>query len=196
MTARRREFLLALLLPVSASAAPTDNGSDWGIERLMDSLKGVRSSSARFTERKEIGVLSTPLESTGVLLYVAPDQLQKETLTPEPSIITVAGQRLTIRENGKPPRTLSLSEYPELEALVAAIRATLAGDLPTLNRFYSVGLQGRPEAWTLSLVPRAQRVREVVSLVRIQGDGVTLTSVETLQPDGDRTVIAITTNRG
>jgi len=44
------------------AGAPPAAGADWGVEQLMQALGEVRSSKARFVERKHMAILSTPLE--------------------------------------------------------------------------------------------------------------------------------------
>jgi hypothetical protein len=67
----------------------------------------------------------------------------------------------------------------------------LAGDLPTLSRFYDVSLQGNPEDWTLQLVPKDSKTRELVTAIRISGGKSAIRHVETLEGDGDRTSMTI-----
>lgn len=186
----KRRLLMCLALwplAIQAQAAPP-----WGLDRLMDGLKSVRSAAAHFVERRELAALNTPLQSAGTLAYVAPDQLQKVTLRPKPARLTVIGDRLTVEQEGAAPRNLSVSGSPELGAFVASIRATLAGDLASLQTFYTVVLDGDATDWTLRLVPRDARMRSMLSEVRIHGVGHALTRIETEEAGGDRSVMDIT----
>ncbi len=114
----------------------------WGITQLMQTLAQVKSSSAQFTERKTMRMLSEPLVTSGTLLYLAPDQVQKITVLPKRERVAVRGDTVTL-DGGQDERsrTLSLSDYPEIGGIVEGIRATLAGDLPTLRRYYAVQLE-------------------------------------------------------
>ena len=60
----------------------------------MRSMKAVESSKARFSERKELAILNEPLESSGTLIYRAPDRLEKHTLVPERASMVLEGDRL------------------------------------------------------------------------------------------------------
>lgn len=182
----------ALLLGASPAWA---DAPGWTLDRLMQALHGVRSASARFVERHEIAALDAPLVSSGTLVFVAPDQLQKVTLTPSPARLTVVGDRLTIEQQGETPRTLSVSGTPEVGALVAGIRATLAGDAAGLSRFYSLDVSGEEAGWSLRLVPRDPRLRAMVREVRIDGAHAQVARIETIAPGGDRTVMTITADR-
>ena len=162
----------------------------------MTGMQGVHHATARFTEQKFVQMLKQPLQSSGRLIYVAPDRLQKETLAPAPSELIVTGDRVTVQQPDGKLRDLSLSEFPEIGALVESIRATLAGDAATLTRYYITSLAGSADDWLLQLEPRDPRLRKLLTMVRIRGDGTNINRVETTERDGDRTEMTITPDPG
>jgi hypothetical protein len=84
-----------------------------------------------------------------------------------------------------------LRDHSEVGAFVESIRATLAGDLPALTRYFTVGLAGDANAWTLTLAPMDPKLRELVTTIRIKGTRASIVDVETTEADGDRTDMAI-----
>jgi hypothetical protein len=158
----------------------------------MAELRQVKSATGRFVERKQLHVLDKPLVSSGTLLYLAPDQLQKITISPTWERIAVRRDQITIEhaQEGS-ARTFSLSDRPEIGALVESIRATLAGDLATLTRFYAVTAEGDAAAWHLVLVPKQQKLHDLVKDIRISGAGRDIRTVETEEADGDRSVMSV-----
>lgn len=180
-------ILCLLLLATPAWAQPA-----FDVPALMAMLQTTRSSSAAFTERRELAALSVPLIATGRLVYVAPDQLTKITLEPRPGRLTLIGDRMTLEQQGETTRTLSLAEAPDLAPLVGGIRAVLAGDRPTLDRAFTLVLTGTASAWVLVMEPRAPRLRAIVSQIRIEGAQSHLARVETTEPAGDRAVMTMT----
>ena len=178
---------LGIAVP-AAAATPTP----WDLPQLMGELARVKSASAQFVERKTVRVLDAPLVSSGTLLYVAPDQVEKITVLPERERLAISGNKLTIESgSGDRPRTLSLSNAPEIAAFVEGVRATLAGDLPALERIYRVELAGSSTSWRLSLTPRAEKLAQLVRLIRISGSGGKITAVETDEADGDRSEMSV-----
>ncbi len=137
-------------------------------------------------------MLDQPLQASGTLTFIAPDRLQKQTLAPAPSRLTVDGDHLTIVQPDGKTSDLSLSQFPEIGALVESIRATLAGDSATLTRYYTATLSGTADDWLLLLEPRDNRLRNFVTMIRIQGDGTLIRNIETVERDGDRTEMTIT----
>lgn len=193
--ALRRPIVVATLvlcagrLPAQAqrtAAAPT-----WNLPALMTAMRQVRSSTARFVETKYFHLLNQAQRASGRLIYVAPDQLQKETTEPESARLTINGDRLTIERQGERTREISLHDYSEIGALVESIRATLAGDLPTLTQHFTTTLEGGANGWTLTLVPRETKSREMVAAIRIQGERTAIRDVQTLEADGDRTEMIV-----
>jgi len=174
-----------LLLPAAAA--------DWGVEQLMQALGEVKSSKARFVERKHMAILSAPLEYSGALIYVAPDRLEKHTQTPRRESLLLERDQLTIESpERKHRRTVVLQDYPVIWAFVESIRSTLAGDLATLTRFYEVSLDGSERRWRLRLKPSDPRMQDVVSEIRISGDRNWINTIEIFETGGDRSVMTIT----
>ena len=182
--------------PLATFADPPTRAPDWGLPQLMAQMQTVHGATARFVERKFVQVLNQPLQSSGALTYVAPDRLQKQTLAPARARLSVDGDRLTVEQPDGKTSNLSLSEVPEIGALVASIRATLAGDSATLTRYYTLTLTGNAGDWSLLLEPRDHRLRDLLTMIRIRGEGNVIRSIETLERDGDRTEMTITPDPG
>jgi outer membrane lipoprotein-sorting protein len=180
-----------LCAPAHAQQSPQP-GQAWGITQLMQTLSQVKWASGQFTERKTMRMLSEPLVTSGTLLYLAPDQVQKITVLPQRERVAVRGDTVTI-EGGQDERgrTLSLSDYPEIGGIVEGIRATLSGDLPTLRRFYAIELDGTAADWRLVLQPTAAKLQKFVKQIRIAGSGNKVHSVETEDGDGDLSQMSI-----
>ncbi len=184
------------LFAASAAAAVAAETSDpvaWDVQRLMRELAQVKTANARFFERKHLGILTAPLESSGTLVYVAPDRLEKHTLRPRPESLVLERNELTVESKERNlRRTLVLQDHPVIWAFVESIRSTLAGDLPTLSRFYQVGLDGGERRWRLTLKPSEPRMQDVVSEIRISGDRGWINAIEMIEIGGDRSVMTIT----
>mgnify|MGYP000455681361 FL=1 len=80
---------------------------------------------------------------------------------------------------------------PQAAAFVDAIAGLLKGDAGTLERNYDYQLEGKASKWTLTLVPKDKKVRDIVSKIVATGDQQQLKSIEYLQADGDRSVMVV-----
>jgi len=162
----------------------------WDVAQLMQSLAQNKSGRASFVEKKYLAVLEQPVESSGELLYTAPDRLEKRTLKPRPESMLIENGTLTV-ERGKRRMVLRMQDYPELAAFTESIRGTLAGDIAALRRVYNLELDGSPERWTLTLRPVETRMLAVVQRIRIGGSNAEVKTIEIEQADKDRSVMTI-----
>ena len=175
-----------LLLALGSSPA----FAAWDVSQLMQGLAKNKSGRASFVEKKYIALLEAPVESSGELLYTAPDRLEKRTLKPRPESLLIEGGSLTV-ERGKRRMVLRLQDYPELVAFTESIRGTLAGDMVALRRVYNLDLEGPEERWTLTLRPMETKMLEVVQRIRITGSHADVRTIEIEQTDKDRSVMVI-----
>ena len=180
---------MLVLLGVAAHAAPDD------LDELLHLLAERHHGHVDFVEQHFLALLSRPVESSGELIYDAPDRLEKRTLEPRPESLLLAGDTLSIRR-GRHRRVLDLKAYPQLLPFVESIRATLAGDRDALERAFRVEYAGNLERWTLLLVPRESQIAATVSQVRIDGSGDHLRHVEIRQKDGDRSLMTLRDHSG
>ena len=182
----------ALWVAAVLLAAGAVDAAEWGVQELMRQLAQVKSAQARFVERKDIAILSAPVESSGTLIYTAPDRLEKRTLLPRAESLVLERDRLTVESKAlNQSRTFALRDHPGIGAFVESIRATLAGDIETLNRHYQVSLEGRESGWRLTLKPTDAGMRKFVSEIRLEGKQAEIVSIEIAETNGDRSVMTI-----
>jgi outer membrane lipoprotein-sorting protein len=192
LRSRRRcwsRLLVGLSLGLALCSLPAH--AAWGIDQLMQALAQNKSGHATFVEKKYLALLDRPLESSGDLIYTAPDRLEKRTLKPKPESMVLQGNTLTV-ERGRRQYVLALQDYPELGAFTESIRGTLAGDQKALAHNYNISLEGSAERWTLILRPIDPAMVATVQRVVIQGSQAELHSIEIEQADKDRSVMTIT----
>jgi hypothetical protein len=196
-------FLIWLFLPGPApmSLAQTSPQSEraaestgWNVEYLIESLAKNRQAEVRFEETAFSNLLTQPLKTQGILRFTPPTGLEKHITAPHDERYLVEGDTVLFESKTKGTnRTISLHDYPALRAFIEAFRSTLANDVITLKRFYSVTLQGEPQRWVLILRPLDKAVQELVESIRFSGEREHLSIIEINAPDGDRSVMVITT---
>ena len=184
---RRNAVLLlaGLLLSVSSHAA------DWALPELMNLLAQQKSGKASFVEKKYIGFLDKPLESSGELSFEAPDRLEKRTLKPRAESMLLDGDKLTVVMHEKKPLHLRLQDQPVVAAMVESIRGTLSGDRAALEKNYAVEFIGVPTKWQLTLTPMNRAVAKIVRQIQIGGADTNIKTIHFEQTDGDRMEMAI-----
>lgn len=183
-----REGFVGLLVGVLVSVLCSP-ALAWDIDQLMALLSSQREGHATFTETTYLKMLERPLESSGELMFAAPDKLEKRTLAPKREILSLAGDQLSMERKGR-TRVVRMSEYPQIALFVDSIRGTLMGDRAALERAYELALSGDEQRWILELTPRPDAAK-IVSRIAISGTGFRVDRVEIAQADGDRSVMRI-----
>jgi hypothetical protein len=183
---RRGTVSLVLLLFFMTTAAAADSDLD----RLMSALAQRKHGHVSFVERKFLAVLDRPVESSGELLYDAPDHLEKRTVKPKPESLVLDGGSITA-VRGRHQYVLALKQYPQVVPFIESIRATLAGDRPALERVFKLSFAGSFDHWTLELVPLDSKLAVTVQQIRIAGEKDAVESVEIREADGDRSLLTI-----
>jgi outer membrane lipoprotein-sorting protein len=197
-SALRAVGLAALLAVAWAGASPAASpaaeaaaqAASADLDELMHLLAARRHGQVDFVEQHFLKVLKRPVESYGVMIYDAPQRLEKRTIEPRPESLVLDGTELTIQRKGR-THVLELAAYPSMLPFVESLRATLAGDLPALEREFNVGFGGTLEHWTLTLAPRDSKVASTVSQVRIDGSRDALLKVDILEANGDRSLMTL-----
>ena len=182
------QVTLVTLITLITTAQPAF--AAWDLQQLMAALAQNKSGRATFVETKHIAMLERPVESSGELLFTAPDRLEKRTFKPRAESLVVNGDELLV-ERGRQKYRLQLQAYPDLAAFIDSIRGTLTGDRKALERNFRLGLDGSAERWTLQLLPLDEKMLVAVRQIRISGVHDRVNSIEIMQSDGDRSVMAI-----
>jgi len=170
------------------SAAPAEPSP---LDALMTLLAQRRHGVAESHQQQFLSVLKQPLDSSGLLLYEAPEHLEQRTLKPHPQSLVVDHGLVTL-QLGARERTLRLADYPQLIPLIESVRATLAGDRAALERQFQLDFSGELAHWQLLLVPRDPALAAQVQRIRLRGESDAISEVEVLQAGGDRSLMRIT----
>jgi outer membrane lipoprotein-sorting protein len=186
---KRRILFLGSALLAAAFTLPAFAAFD--IAELMNDLAQHKGGRAKFVEKKYIALLDKPVIATGEMNYIAPDRLEKRTLTPKPELLILDKDTLTL-EREKQKLTINLANQPEALAFVDSIRGTLSGNRAALEKNYLLHLAGSAEKWELTLLPSDQKIATLIQRITVAGRKNQIVSIEYLQADGDRSVLLIT----
>jgi len=189
-------IMLLMLIPIASHA------EHWDIKQLMHDLAQVQSSHAFFVEKKSIAMLTAPLESSGELIYTAPNHLEKRTIKPKPESMILDHDDLIIEldtqqysptgnQHSSQKYHLQLQNYPEIAVFIESIRGTLAGDLTALQQNYQISLVGNINSWTLSLIPSNYKMQAIVECIDISGTNDKIQRIKISQTDGDSSLMLI-----
>ncbi len=184
-----------LVWAATAVAANGANGANGELGKLMALLAQRKHGEVTYVEQDYLGILERPLKSSGVLIYDAPDHLEKKALTPRKESLVLDSGKLTVTR-GDRTYHFDLSEYPQVAPYVDAIRATMAGDLGALEKVFSVKFEGSLAHWQLGLAPLNEKVARQLRRIRIAGAGDDVESVQIDKANGDRSVMRMGASQG
>jgi len=187
-TLSRGVIAMALGLAWVANAQSAYAQSD--LDQLMGLLAQRKHGHVTFVEQHFLAMLDRPLESSGELLYDAPDRLEKRILRPKPETLLLE-QGVLSAHRGHRTYVLALRDYPQVVPLIDSLRATLAGDRAALEQLFHLEFDGTLDRWTLLLSPRDPTVARSVARIRIQGTRDAIQVVAIQQTDGDRSLLTI-----
>jgi hypothetical protein len=172
------------------SGAPWALAGDSDLDRIMSALAQRKHGHVTFVEKKFIALLDRPVESSGELLYDAPDRLEKKTLKPRPESLVLEGGVISA-QRGRHHYVLDVKQYPQVMPFIESIRATLAGDRAALERSFKVEIVGNFDEWTLVLRPLDSKLTRTVKEIHIEGEKDLIRLVEIREADGDRSLLTI-----
>lgn len=183
---------LALIACVSGLLGNPAAAADLDPQALMRLLGSVEHASARFVETRHSDLLTAPLVSRGTLLYERPDRLEKHVSFPyDERIVLERGQMIIDNRTRGRKTTITIANAPGIAGLVESIRATRAGDLGALERFYKVEVGGNRGEWWLRLRPHDRELAKYVNAVTVKGAGPRIERIEVDETSGDRTAMEI-----
>lgn len=182
-----RTFLLACTALVLAGPALS---AGFDVVQLMESLARHPGGPATFTETRHLALLDKPLVSTGEMRFTPPGRLEKRTLTPRPEYMLLERDRITVERDHR-RMTIRLGSRPEVLAFVDSVRGLLSGNRESMERSYLMQLQGEAPRWVLTLHPKDAEIAALIQRITVSGTQNQIRTIEYLQADGDRSVLAI-----
>jgi outer membrane lipoprotein-sorting protein len=177
---------LGLLAAGGASAEPAAEPRTPSLEALMAGMAETSGVWARFVERKEVALLSEPIETRGTLVFVPPDRLRRSTAEPSRSELVIAGERFAFRDAAGAD-AVDLSASPLARQFVENFIVLFNGDLAKLRERYEPEFAATGAQWSLTLRPRRRPLSDLIERITLVGAGPLLRSMEMLEQDGDRT---------
>lgn len=177
---------LSLVLATAAFAGEP-NDREASLDVVLARLASTSGVEAVFEERKELRLLTEPLDSRGVLYFVPPDRFARFTLEPGFTSLVVDGDAVHLRE-GRDGEDADLSGNPIARIFAENFVALWSGDRAKLEDLYTPALQGDPARWELRLAPRRAPLAGALDAIVLRGDRDAVREMIVQERDGDRTV--------
>jgi outer membrane lipoprotein-sorting protein len=182
-----RAACVAALLTLGAAPASAET---LPVADLPSLLAGMRSSPgvvARFTEVRELALLSSPLEAAGTIYFVPPSRMVRVVTRPGRSRFVVDGDKVRFEDEAG-SRGLDLAASPMARQMIDSFVVLFSGDEARLKSLYVAEFRGDAAAWTLKLTPRSAPLDRMIAYFELSGREARIDRMVAAEPDGDRTV--------
>jgi hypothetical protein len=183
--------IVALIPALLAASPPPPSAPTPETAALIARLQRPAPADTAYVEARFVSVLKQPLVLHGQLHYGGDGELGKNVEQPYHEATTISGGRVEVQRAGKPPQHFALERAPELQALLAAFSALLAGDAATLARYYAIESRTEGESFTLTLTPRLPELARHLRTVVVDGRGNEPQCFSLQQADGDASVMLL-----
>jgi hypothetical protein len=180
--------IVSFILVLAASALQGAPAFD--LDRLMQLLSESPSSEVPYVEEKFSALLARPVVSSGTLVYVRPDVVEKNMAVPRKETFRIAGQELTVTREGR-QRRIALSSEPLLAAFAAGLRGVLSGDARQLGEYFRLALEGTESDWKLEMTPIDEEIARYVKGIVVSGRSARVRQIEVDESSGDRSVLTV-----
>jgi len=171
----------------------TSHAAEFDLEMALRPIAARGAEEVAFEERRFLGVVTEPLESSGTLRFEPPDRLIKKTGAPFRETAIVDKDRLTVLDgNGVETLSISLWASEELRLVFDSLRAVLRGDAAALRTLFDVSVSGSETEWTISLMPKAAQDEGHIAEIIVWGVSGRIVSFDIRETNGDRALIRLT----
>jgi hypothetical protein len=183
---------LAVLLVIGSSPAAAPAGSKTvktatDLDALLGQFRKAPGLFARFKEEKRLAMLDAPLVTEGTIHFMPPARLARRAEKPIASTLLIDGNGLQFGD-ADGHQSMDLGTNPVARLFVDSFVMLLAGDRAGLERIFKVQFQPRPNGgWQLLLLPRVSPMDKVIKDLSLQGEGLTLRTLDVRESNGDTT---------
>jgi hypothetical protein len=136
----------------------------------------------RFIERHGNALLAEPLRLEGFVTLTGDGALIRQVEQPFAEMARLDGASASIERNGR-QRRISLGSGRR-GVYLRTLYALLSGDVDAVQQAFDPSLEGRREAWTLTLTPRAAELARLLKPVTLSGAGDRVTVIRITRNDG------------
>ncbi|MBK8949871.1 MAG: outer membrane lipoprotein carrier protein LolA [Flavobacteriales bacterium] len=161
------------------------------VKGLLAATRAMRTVQATFVQEKHLRALKEPVSEPGRFVYERPDRFRWSVDGAAPLSILTAGPLVRVKEKGAEKRLGPAEQrlYASIDALVLDLVGGRLLDSPEMKPRYELG----GDVLVAHLTPVGAMARRVQRMVlRFDRRTYRLREMETVELDGDRTVVRYT----
>ncbi|MEO7200070.1 MAG: LolA-related protein [Dokdonella sp.] len=183
--------LLSLLLLTWPCLAALPESSAPDAAALVAGLQRPVPSHTAYTEVHFASMFDRPVVVRGELDYLGPGKLGKRVNSPYSEVTTIADGEVSVVRGERKPRSISLSQIPELDGFLRGFTALLGGDAGVLRENFELKSNGSMDSWMLQLTPRDARLKRRIRSIDVYGSKNEARCFDVQDADGDSRVMLV-----
>ena len=165
------------------------------VTALLGLFARMPGLEATYAEEKHLALLAAPLQSSGRICFLPPGHLIRQVESPEPTMLRITPNELVVQDRDR-KESVDLRRSESLRQFITSLVQVFAGDQKSLQKAFTVvyALDAKSErTWSLELTPKGAQLQRMMQRLALRGEGEAVTSIEVLDPNGDRTMTTILT---
>jgi len=190
-------FLLALLLILSSftgTARSESESRDDLLAQLAARSQQIQSLEGHFEQQKTIAVLPVPLSSSGQFSFVQGKEVIWETLVPVQSRLQLTPGGISFADANGEQQNPTQAPQAGAEIVAKIFMGVIAGELDSLEDYFTLTATGSSGDWQIQLVPRSPNLAAYITRIDLSGGEFT-EHLNIAEANGDKTYIVFTTNK-
>jgi outer membrane lipoprotein-sorting protein len=184
-------FLIIVVLPAWAQvpSIPMKDVSGFR-QKLTTVTAGIKTIESDFTQEKKLSILSNTLVSKGNFCFRRENNIRWEYLQPYKYLIIISQDKIYIKEE-KDQKQYDIQSNKMFREMNKFISGCIQGDILENEKDYKIGYFEDSHNFFVTLVPVAEKMRQMLNEIQIWFDRTDLTvaRIRMMEPGGDYTKI-------
>jgi hypothetical protein len=170
--------------------------ADMLLAQLAQRSQAIQSLEGTFAQQKTIAVLPVPLSSNGRFSFEQGKEVVWETLIPVQSRLTLTPGGISFADAKGEQKTSAQAQAQQAGAEIVAkiFMGVIAGELDSLQDYFTLNATGTTADWQIQLVPRSANLSAYIATIELRGGEYT-EHLDIAEANGDKTYIVFTTDK-
>ena len=184
-------FLAIVVLPSRAQVPTTPMKDVAGFKQKLTTITaGINTIESDFTQEKKLSILSNTLVSKGHFCFRRENNIRWEYLQPYKYLIIISKDKIYIKEE-KDQKQYDIQSNKMFQEMNRFISGCIQGDILKNDKDYKIGYFEDGRYFFVTLVPVAEKMRQMLNEIQIWFDrtDLTVSRIRMMESGGDYTKI-------
>jgi hypothetical protein len=169
--------------------------SDEPLDKIRLNLLKHPSVVGEFKQVREIKDLKLKLNSTGTFTFKVPLELNWIQIKPFAMTILMTPDKIIQKNSDSSTMEMTKQSQPVVFIFSSSFLSIFSGDIENIKKSFTYQIDFKRNDWTMSLVPKDELLKKVISMVKIEGQDF-VKKVEVTESTGNTTSIYFMNTRG